>query len=283
MKMKQLLVLFHLLLFVGFHVALAQEAPTVFVKVHQLNLPDGTTRYQYRVINSGPKRVVCVAIGSDYYRGTYELKVPPTGWTFDAGLPAASSTSPSGWHADVITLEESSVVDIQWRNDGTADIMPGQTVSGFSVITPRPDGAYLGSHWTVLFSDSTFESALLVLDDNPTRADNTPPNITVSLMPSSIGPSDGTLRTITANVSVHDDQDPNPVVKLVSITCNEPLGAGDIVANLGADSRTFSVRATRPGQEKMGRVYTATYSATDASGNTATVTAAITVAHDQRQ
>lgn len=281
MKMKQLLVF--IFLFVGFHAALAQEAPKVFVKALQLNLPDGAARYQYRVINSGTKRIVCVAIGSDYYHGIYELKVLPTGWTFDAGLPAASSTSPSGWHADVITLEESPVVDIEWRNDGTADIMPGQTVSGFSVITPRPDRAYMGSHWTVLFSDSTVESALLVLDDNPTRVDNTPPNITVSLTPSSIGPPNGTLRAITANVSVHDDQDPNPAVKLVSITCNEPLGAGDIVANLGADSRTFSVRATRLGQEKMGRIYTATYSATDVSGNTATATATITVPHDQRQ
>ncbi len=174
------------------------------------------------------------------------------------------------------------MVELEWRNDGTADILAGQTASGFSVITPQPDNAYLNGHWTVFFSDSTIASALLVLDDNPVPVDNTPPSITVALTPSSMWPPDGTMYTITAIVSAHDDQDPNPAIKLVSITCNEPLESGDVAANIGADSRTFSLRSTRLGQDKTGRIYTVTYSATDASGNTATATATVTVPHDQR-
>ena len=90
------------------------------------------------------------------------------------------------------------------------------------------------------------------------------------------------MHNVSAILSVHDDQDPNPAVKLVSITCNEPLEPGDVAATFGADSRTFSVRSTRLGQDKTGRIYTITYSATDASGNTATATATVTVPHDQR-
>ena len=90
------------------------------------------------------------------------------------------------------------------------------------------------------------------------------------------------MYTVTATVSVHDDQTLNPTVKLVSITCSEPLEPGDVAAMFGVDSRTFSVRSTRLGQDKTGRIYTVTYSATDAAGNTSTATATVTVPHDQR-
>ncbi len=283
MKIKQLMFLAQLFLVVASCAAFAQQAPTVTIKAFQTNLPDGTTRYQYRVINSGTNRVVGFAIGSDYYHGVSELRVFPQGWAFNDGIPTTSSASPTAWHVDVITTEESPVVELEWRNDGTADIMAGLSTSGFSIVTPQPDNAYLRGHWTAFFSDSTVESALVVVDDNPTPVDNTPPNITVSVTPSSIWPPNGGLRTITANISVHDDQDPNPVVKLVSITCSEPLDPGDVVANFGTDSRTFSLAAKRLGQDKTGRIYTITYSATDASGNTATAVVTVTVPHDQGQ
>jgi hypothetical protein len=282
MKTKQFAFLTCLVLIVVSCVSFAQQAPTVTIKAFSTNLPDGTIRYQYRVINGGTTRIVGFAIGSDYYHGVSEARVAPQGWDFDNGLPVGSSTSPAGWHATVITTEESPAIEVEWRNDSTADILAGQTASGFSLITPQPDNAYLNGHWTVFFSDSTIASALLVLDDNPTPVDNTPPNITVAFLPSSIWPPDGTMHAITASVSVHDNQDPNPVVKLVSITCNEPLEPGDVAAGFGSDSRTFSVRSARLGQDKTGRIYTVTYSATDASGNSATATATVTVPHDQR-
>lgn len=280
--MKTKIVFLSLLFVIVVSSAVAQQAPTVAVKAFQTNLPDGTVKYQYRVINSGTSTVVGLAIGSDYYHGVSELQAIPVGWDFEAGLPQGSSTSPAHWNASVITTEESPAVELEWRNDGTADIGPGQTGAGFSVIVPQQDQAYINGHWTVFFGDSTVNSALLVLDDNPLPVDNTPPNITVTISPSSIWPPDGTMYSITATISVHDDQDPNPVVKLVSITCNETLDPGDVAANIGSDSRTFSVRSTRLGGDKTGRIYTVTYSATDASGNTATAKATVTVPHDQR-
>ena len=79
-----------------------------------------------------------------------------------------------------------------------------------------------------------------------------------------------------------------PTVKLVSITSNEPAnstGDGntspDIAgATFGTDDRSFQLRAERKGNGH-GRVYTVTYSAQDASGNTAQQIATVTVAHDQ--
>jgi hypothetical protein len=282
MKTKLYAFLTCLVLIVVSCAALAQQAPTVNVKSFQTSLPDGTTRYQYRVINSGATAIVGFAIGSDYYHGVSQLTTLPQGWDFDNGIPAGSSASPANWHASVVTTEESPLAELEWRNNGTADIAPGQTLSGFTVITPQPDNAYLNGLWTVFFSDSTIASAALVVDDNPAPVDNTPPSITVALTPSSIWPPDGTMYAVTATVSVHDDQTLNPAVKLVSITCNEPLEPGDVAAAFGVDSRTFSVRSTRLGQDKTGRIYTVTYSATDAAGNTATARATVLVPHDQR-
>ena len=76
-------------------------------------------------------------------------------------------------------------------------------------------------------------------------------------------------------IGVADTCDSNPVVRLVSITSNEPdngLGDGDKPndiqgATFGSDDRKFELRSERSGTG-LGRVYTITYSATDASGNT---------------
>lgn len=281
MKIKQTILLIPFVLVSC--AAFAQQAPTVSVKASHVTLPDGGSRYDYRVIDSGTKTIVGFAIGSDYYHGVSELRIAPSGWTFDSGLAQGTSASPAGWYANIVTTEESPFLELEWRNNGAADILPGQTRTGFSIITPQSDDYYLKGHWTAFFSDSTVESASLILDDNPNPVDNTPPTITVSLTPNSLWPPNGTMRLIQANVSVHDDQDPNPSVKLASITCNETLGTGDISgATFGVDSRSFSLRSTRLGQTKVGRIYTITYSATDASGNTATATATVTVPHDQR-
>ena len=68
--------------------------------------------------------------------------------------------------------------------------------------------------------------------------------------------------------------DANPAIRLVSITSNEPdngLGDGDQPQDIqgaafGTDDREFQLRSERSGPGN-GRVYTITYSATDASGN----------------
>jgi len=93
---------------------------------------------------------------------------------------------------------------------------------------------------------------------------------------------------ITATITVSDTCDPNPTVRLVSITSSEPVnGVGDgntspdiQGATFGTDDRTFELRSERTGPGN-GRVYTVIYEASDKSGNTTRKTATVTVPKSQ--
>ena len=94
------------------------------------------------------------------------------------------------------------------------------------------------------------------------------------MAPATLWPPNHKLRTVTVSVTASDICDASPVIRLVSIVSNEPddgLGDGDTSqdvqgALLGTDDREFQLRAERSGKGS-GRIYTITYSATDASGN----------------
>ncbi|MGZ8810743.1 MAG: hypothetical protein ACXW29_06360 [Thermoanaerobaculia bacterium] len=257
----------------------------VFVTVAQ----DATkTVYRYRVVNNSTQRIVSVQIGYDYPHGVYSLDVPPLGWSRDAGLPSSSVTSPAGWSATLQTTEETDVQNaLDWRSAAPAnDIMPGQSKSGFSATVAAPANAYINGVWTAVFGDTSDTSAALAaagvfeVDSNP-NVDTTPPSISVVLTPSQIWPPNHKMVRITAQIQVSDDQDPNPQVKLVSITSNEGTESDISGAAPGTDDREFFVRSERGGKQKQGRVYTVTYSATDAAGNVGVATATVTVPHDK--
>jgi hypothetical protein len=117
--------------------------------------------------------------------------------------------------------------------------------------------------------------------------DVAPPTLTVTLSPAVLWPPNHKFRDVTAAITVTDNCDPNPTVRLVSVTSNEPetgfLGNGDKGpdiqgASVGTDDRAFSLRSERgTGGQSTGRVYTVTYRATDASGNTNDTVATVTV------
>lgn len=114
-----------------------------------------------------------------------------------------------------------------------------------------------------------------------TKVDVTSPTISVSLSPSTLWPPNNKLVPITATITVNDDFDPQPEIKLESITATETLATGDIQdAQIGIDDRNFSLIAKRSGTSKEGRIYTVTYSATDASGNKTLASAVVTVPHN---
>ena len=172
----------------------AQGAPNIAVKVSQKTLADGRVNYRYRVINdrvikNTSNTITRFEIGYDYYHGVAELKVPPVGWTFESGIPQASTKSPPNWRVDLITTEESPYLNLEWRNNGSSNILPGKVASGFSVTVPEADNHYLTGHWTVLFADSGISSGVLVMDDTVTDdVDTTPPNISVTLKPNILWP-----------------------------------------------------------------------------------------------
>jgi hypothetical protein len=121
-----------------------------------------------------------------------------------------------------------------------------------------------------------------------TIGDTTPPVIALKLSPTTLWPPNHKLVKIKAEVVAVDACDPDPVVTLDSITSNEPdngTGDGNTTddiqgADLGTDDTLFLLRAERQGP-CTGRVYTVTYSATDASGNSSPGAAQVTVPHDQ--
>jgi len=114
--------------------------------------------------------------------------------------------------------------------------------------------------------------------------DTTPPQLSLSVSPNRMSPPNHALILITATIQAIDTCDATPAVRLVSITSNEPdngLGDGDLPndvqgAAFGTDDRQFLLRRERGGLGK-GRVYTITYSATDASGNATKQQATVTV------
>lgn len=115
------------------------------------------------------------------------------------------------------------------------------------------------------------------------RIDSTPPSLQVTASPATLWPPNHKLVGIAVTVSASDDTDPNPRVKLVSITCNDGCNpVQDIAqATVNTDDRVFQLRAERTGAGS-GRTYTITYSATDASGNSTAAKTTVVVPHDQR-
>ena len=84
--------------------------------------------------------------------------------------------------------------------------------------------------------------------------------------------------TVLASDITDDDLD-----LLLEVTSNEPRGADtdwQVVDTI--DGFEVSVRAQRDGSGR-GRAYTIAVTATDDSGNSATATAEVTVAHDRRR
>jgi hypothetical protein len=172
--------------------------------------------------------------------------------------------------------------------DATAsDVCDASVVPGNDAAVNFPLGFPLGSStvtWTATDDSGNKGSATQTV----LIEDTTAPVLTVALSPAVLWPPDHKLVPITATITVKDTCDPNPTVRLVSITSSEKdngLGDGDTSgdiqgATFGTDDRTFLLRSERSGPGG-GRVYTVTYEASDASGNTTTVTATVTVPKNQ--
>ncbi|HJZ62799.1 MAG TPA: PKD domain-containing protein [Candidatus Acidoferrum sp.] len=122
-----------------------------------------------------------------------------------------------------------------------------------------------------------------------TVQDTTAPSLSVSLSPNSLQPPNHKLVPIYAAVSASDACSANLAVSLVSIISNEPdngTGDGDQPNDIqaisggpvpvGTDVRSFLLRAERSGGGD-GRIYTVTYSATDAAGNSTSASSVVVV------
>jgi hypothetical protein len=118
--------------------------------------------------------------------------------------------------------------------------------------------------------------------------DDTPPTVEAVADPGVLWPPNHKLHQVDVTLVVTDACDPEPTVVLTTLTSNEPddgEGDGNTVgdiqeAEIGTDDRSFLLRAERMGGGS-GRIYAATYSAADLSGNSTDGVVQILVPHDQ--
>lgn len=286
------------------------QAAGIRVQVYGIHY-GGNIVYNYKVLNNGDTPFNYFTIGSEF-NSTAKSEFPqlsrlPLGWTYgrrgETGkeiiLAPASTNQPAYWTSTVFGQQDTTNYYLNWHasrgpGDVSNSIGPGQILAGFSVTIPLvdnklslpmavgkpvftgPDEMYVKGGFKVGLVSGKYVWGTLE------RLDTTPPTLTVSLSPNKLWPPNGKLVPITATITVKDDYDPQPEIKLESITANETLDMEDAKnVEPGTDDRQFSLVAKRAGTNLAGRVYTVTYSATDASGNKATASATVTVPHDQ--
>lgn len=153
-----------------------------------------------------------------------------------------------------------------------------------------PFGSADGVSPTVSLPLGTSEITLTVDDGNGgsdsdsvfiTVSDTIAPLLSVLLDPGVLWPPNNKLRPITATIAADDSCSAEVTVELVSIVDDEGGDPNDAAAaDFGTDDREFALRAERDGAGD-GRVYSITYSAADASGNSTMVIETVLVPHDQ--
>lgn len=130
--------------------------------------------------------------------------------------------------------------------------------------------------YSLAVGDSTGLSS--ISETSVTVLDTRPPILWLGVSPKVLIPADNNLVPISVEVAARDhcDCDAKASIELVSIVSNDPTeDRNDIQgAVYGTDDRTFLLRARLTSEREM-RVYTITYRATDAAGNSST--AAVTV------
>lgn len=267
----------------------------------------GNLIYHYTIANNGKAVFNNFTVGSIFdAKGNQtipQLGKLPVGWKFGAKgevgteiiLDPASSTQPQGWEPSVYGQQDSGYYYLTWRisesMESTPFLKPGQALSGFSVTVPPGADARLflspkeslTKYVEGYFGVGYWLSRKYYEFNGPIeKQDATPPTLSVTATPATIWPPNNKLAPVTITVSVKDDYDPQPEIKLESITSNDALASEDIKgAAFGADDRSFSLMATRAGTSTAGRIYTITYSATDGTGNKSIATTTVTVPHDQ--
>lgn len=120
-----------------------------------------------------------------------------------------------------------------------------------------------------------------------TVEDTTPPEIDLALSVPTIWPPNHVMTLVATGISASDICDPDPILS-IEVTSDEPVdGIGDgntepdwLVEENSDGSFNVWVRAERSGTG-IGRLYTITATAEDASGNVASSSANVQVPHDQ--
>src|SRR2546425_1165225 len=197
--------------------------------------------------------------------------VCPVVGTVECAAPGGSSVSLAATASDICSP---AIVITNTRTAGGADASGFYPLGTTGVIFTATDASG---------NKATCSSSVVVRD-------TTPPLLTLTPNPTTLWPPNHRMVPVQAAWQVSDACDPTAGAILVSATSSEPDDAsgtgdgnttGDIQdASIGLPDTTFLLRAERSG-DGPGRVYTLTYVARDASGNTASALGIVTVPHDE--
>jgi len=204
---------------------------------------------------------------------TFTCESPETAARLDGGASADPDSTP-GTNDDILLFE-------WWQDFG----LPTEAFLGTGEVVEQL-GLASGTYTVTLqVTDSKGQTGtdevVIIIDDQ------TPPQITVDLRPGLIWPPNHRMVLVRADVEAFDYCGPVNVM-LQSVTSNEPddsTGDGNTSpdiqkADVGTADYLFKVRAERSGNG-TGRIYTATYDATDPSGNSSSASGETVVPHDR--
>ena len=202
----------------------------------------GNIQYSYEVSNrTSARKIYTVSIGNGgdnsddpktqaneqpelavYPTGSYWEKQPDEGDSRDVSLRVGGTfNSPQGWAVDIEEYEQTKWPGIErkfsigWNIDekiisNYPDIYPSQTFN-FGVTVPQRDPPYLNGHFTVRFDDNekpgTYTGTIVPMD-------TTPPTLTINLSPATLWPPNKKAAPITVYITVKDDYDTEPEIKL---------------------------------------------------------------------
>jgi len=224
----------------------------------------------WQPLNPGANVPPVAVAGDD---ATFTCESEETAAVLDGSGSTDADSSP-GTNDDIVLYE-------WWIDFGT----PTEEFLGTGAVLDQL-GLASGTYTVTLqVTDSAGQSAtdevVITIDDQ------TPPEIGVTLNRSVLWPPNHRMVGIRANVDAFDFCSEVTLV-LTSVTSNEPensQGDGNTAPDImgidpGTEDFAFQVRAERSGTG-TGRIYTATYSATDLSGNVSEGTAEVKVPHDR--
>jgi hypothetical protein len=194
------------------------------------------------------------------------------------GTASTVDGSPAHENPDTTFLWEAEGVDFNLPTD---PMTTGTFPVGETIVT-----------LTVTHTDATDPLNLIETFDEDEVVviveDIDPPTITAVSDPMVLWPPNHKMHEVYVDLVVMDSCDPDPQVVLTDLYSNEPdngNGDGNTVddiqeVEIDTDDRVFLLRAERMGGGS-GRIYTAEYTATDASGNAGSGMVQISVPHDQ--
>jgi hypothetical protein len=211
-----------------------------------------------------------------------------------SNIEIIDTTAPSISCPENITIECDESKDPSYTGMATAtDVCDSSPIINSSdSITPGscPSQYTITRTWTATDASGNFDQCNQTIE----VVDTTPPEISVSVSPDELWPPNHKMVVISPAITAADNCDPSPLIELQSITTNEgdetntyepnyddTQGDGHTVDDIQVDGNgTISLRAERSGNGN-GRIYTITYAATDACGNSSLASATVEVPHNK--